>query len=58
MVNKTKKCNLCRRSERQMLWINRGTGRPQEVYAVCPTCDSSALGGPLDQKKKPEETEA
>lgn len=62
-VNKTKKCHLCGQAGRKMLWTSEapttGVGERQFVWAVCPTCDSSELGGAHNQREvKVEETEA
>lgn len=56
-VNKTKKCHLCGGSDRKMIWTKEG--EKPFVWAACPTCDSSELGGAHNQREvKVEETEA
>lgn len=53
LVNKTKRCGLCRQDVRRMIWTKPEEGRI-EVWAVCPACDSSAFGGPLSQQPEAE----
>lgn len=57
MIQVSRKCSLCKKGERELIWSRPIPGEAF-VIAVCPRCDSSELGGPLSQRKKPEGTEA